>query len=107
MHLCPEPFNGKTAQITKSKSRVPFLPPDNDFATTFAYDKLDRMTRIQQTNQTGGNAVAPKRIDLAYDAASRPESITRYANLAGTQLVATREGGKGDATLITYRLVEF
>ena len=45
------------------------------------------MTRIEQSGQAGGNAVAGKRIDLAYDAASRWQTITRYADLADTKLV--------------------
>ena len=38
--------------------------------------------------QQGGNAVAEKRVDLAYDAASRWDTLTRYADLAGMDLVA-------------------
>jgi hypothetical protein len=58
-----------------------------DFVTDYTYDALHRMTRIEQHGASGGNAVAEKRIDLAYDAAS--QSITRYADLAATKLVAT------------------
>ena len=35
---------------------------------------------------TGGNAVAEKRVDFTYDALSRFDTISRYADLAGTQL---------------------
>ena len=57
-----------------------------DFANTYTFDKLNRMTRVQQTGQTGGNAVATKRVDFAYDAASRPQTIKRYADTAATKL---------------------
>ena len=51
-------------------------------------DPLHRMTRIEQSGQSGGNEVAEKRIDFAYDAASQWQTITRYADLVGTKLVA-------------------
>jgi YD repeat-containing protein len=60
-----------------------------DFVTDYTYDALHRMTRIEQHGASGGNAVAEKRVDLAYDAASQWQSITRYADLAATKLVAT------------------
>jgi RHS repeat-associated protein len=60
-----------------------------DFVTEYTYDALRRMTRIQQHGVSGGNAVAEKRIDLTYDAASQWQSITRYADLAATKVVAT------------------
>ena len=50
----------------------------------FTYDELDRVTRITQ----GGNGVAEKRVDFGYDAASQMTEVLRYADLAGTQLVA-------------------
>jgi RHS repeat-associated protein len=60
-----------------------------DFVTEYTYDALRRMTSIQQHGVSGGNAVAEKRIDLTYDAASQWQTITRYADLAATKLVAT------------------
>ena len=59
-----------------------------DFANQYTYDNLGRMTQVEQSGQSGGNSVAAKRVDFAYDAASQFDTITRYANLAGTQLVA-------------------
>lgn len=50
----------------------------------YIYDALDRVTRLTQS----GNGVAEKRVDFAYDVASQMTGSTRYANLAGTQLVA-------------------
>jgi hypothetical protein len=59
-----------------------------DFANSYVYDNLNRLARIDQAGQTGG-AVAEKRVDLAYDAAGQWTAITRYADAAGTGLVAT------------------
>lgn len=50
----------------------------------FTYDDLNRVTRITQS----GNGVTDKRVDMTYDAASQLKGINRYADLAGTQLVA-------------------
>ena len=49
------------------------------------------MTRIEQTGESGGNSVADKRVDLTYDALGRFATITRYEDLAGTELVATTD----------------
>jgi hypothetical protein len=59
--------------------------------TSYTYNALHRMTRIEQSGQSGGNTVAEKRIDLTYDAASQWQSITRYADLTATKLVATSD----------------
>ncbi|MDA1055884.1 MAG: hypothetical protein O3C40_36320 [Planctomycetota bacterium] len=50
-----------------------------DFQTTYAYDNLHRMSSVQQTGQTGGNAVADKFVSFTYDAASQLTDIQRYA----------------------------
>ena len=55
----------------------------DDFKNTYTYDNIGRMTQIDQTNQTGGNAVADKRIDLTYNAAGQFTDITRYKSLSG------------------------
>jgi RHS repeat-associated protein len=48
--------------------------------TAWTYDALNRTTRITQS----GSDSTPKRVDLAWDAASQPLSIERHANLAAT-----------------------
>jgi hypothetical protein len=60
-----------------------------DFVNEYFYDALHRMTGVQQHGAAGGSAVAEKRVDLAYDAAGQWQSITRYSDLAGVELVAT------------------
>ena len=57
----------------------------NDFINTYDYDALGRLNWVKQA----GNAVADKRVDFTYDAASRYSTITRYADLNATDEVAT------------------
>ncbi|HJT30770.1 MAG TPA: hypothetical protein VJ783_01800, partial [Pirellulales bacterium] len=38
-----------------------------DFANSYTFDNDQRLTMVQQQQQTGGNGVAPKEIDLAYN----------------------------------------
>ena len=59
----------------------------------YQYDDLNRITRITQAGQSGGNAVAEKRVDFEYDLVfkkfkNRFAEITRYADLAGSETVA-------------------
>jgi hypothetical protein len=46
------------------------------------------MTRVVQSN-VGSPVVATKRVDFTYNQASQFDTVTRYANSAGTKLVAT------------------
>ena len=66
----------------------------DDFLNTYTYDNLGRLTRVTQQGQSGGNTVAQKRVDVAHTALGQFSEITRYADTAGTLLVA--------ATLFTY-----
>jgi RHS repeat-associated protein len=59
-----------------------------DFVNDYLYDNLHRLTQIKQHGVTGGNTVAEKRVDFAYDALSRFSTISRYEDLAGTKNVA-------------------
>jgi len=60
-----------------------------DYVTDYTYDALRRVTSIRQHGFTGGNAMAEKRVDLTYDDVGQHATITTYADLAGTELVAT------------------
>ena len=60
-----------------------------DFVNDFSFDNLSRLARIEQHGATGGNSVAEKRIDLAYNSDSSFDAISRYADLAATELVVT------------------
>ena len=54
-----------------------------DFLNTYTHDALDRLTRVDQAGQTGGNTVAEKRVDLAYNAIGQFTSIARYKDTDG------------------------
>ena len=78
----------------------------NDFVNDYTYDNLNRFTRLTQygygsgsglgsgsgsgsgSSSSTGNAVAEKRVDFTYNERGQIDSINRYANLTGTQLVA-------------------
>jgi len=72
-----------------------------DSVTDYSYDALDRMIGIQQTGVTGGNAVADKRIDLAYNAANQFSTISRYEDLTATTLVAASDYSLDNAGRLT------
>jgi RHS repeat-associated protein len=72
-----------------------------DFVTDYTYNGVNEITSVTQHGMTGGNAVAAKRIDVNYTTEGRLSTITRYADLAGTQQVATSTYTFDDA----YRLV--
>jgi YD repeat-containing protein len=54
----------------------------------YLYDNLNRMTRVTQQSQSGGNAVATKRVDFAYNVLGQFTTVDRYENTGGTNLVA-------------------
>ena len=57
-----------------------------DYQDTYQYDSQGDVTQITQTGQTGGDAVADVQVDLTYNAAGQPQTITRYV---GGQLAVT------------------
>ena len=65
-----------------------------DFVNHITYDNLYRPTRISQMGVAGpadANTVAEKRLDFTWDIASQRTSATRFADLAGAQLVVTTD----------------
>ena len=63
-----------------------------DYANTWAYDGLSRVTQLQQTNG-GGNSVADKRVDLTYNDRGQFATITRFEDLYGMNEIATSTYG--------------
>ena len=55
----------------------------NDLKNSYTFDNLNRLTRLDQSGVTGGNAVAEKRVDFAYNSAGQFTSIDRYKDLDG------------------------
>jgi RHS repeat-associated protein len=55
-----------------------------DFANSYVYDGLGRMTRVEQLGQSGGNGVAAKRVDLSYNALGQFTEIVRQTKPSST-----------------------
>ncbi len=58
-----------------------------DFTNDYTYDLLGRETSISQ-HSAGGHGVTQKRVDFSYYLDGQYKTVSRYANTAGTQLVA-------------------
>ena len=72
-----------------------------DFVNDYQFDALSRMTQVEQHGETGGAAVAEKRVDFTYNDLGQFDTISRYADLAGTQLVATSTYTYDDLSRLT------
>lgn len=55
-----------------------------DFQNDYTYDNLRRLTQIEQVGQGGGNTVAEKQVQFAYNAGSLIETITRKYKSGGS-----------------------
>ncbi|MGH7194932.1 MAG: hypothetical protein ACREJM_15565, partial [Candidatus Saccharimonadales bacterium] len=54
-----------------------------DYLNSYTFDADQRLTMVQQQQQTGGNAVAPKEVDFGYNAIGQYTSLAYY-NFIGT-----------------------
>jgi len=59
-----------------------------DYKNTWTFDNANRLTQVKQEGQSGGNTVAAKRVDFAWNTGGMQTEIKRYNDLAGTQIVA-------------------
>ena len=76
-----------------------------DFQNTYSYDKLDEMTQVVQSGQTGGNSVAYKWVTFNYEPDGQFASIDRYAGTSDSSLVVEGDygyDGAGRLTSINY-----
>src|SRR5262249_13781836 len=64
-----------------------------DFTNTYQIDPFGKATRIEQFGTAGGNAVANKRVDLAFNSLGELTAANRYSDLGGTQLVMASNYG--------------
>lgn len=64
-----------------------------DFQNDYAYDALNRLTKITQQDVAGGNTLADKRVDLAYLADGKFDEINRYASLDTSEFVTNSQYG--------------
>jgi RHS repeat-associated protein len=60
-----------------------------DFANTYQYDSLQRLTDLVQQSQSGGNAVTAKHLSMAYNTLGQSTTISRYQSAATSNPVAT------------------
>src|SRR5579872_6258835 len=72
-----------------------------DLLNNYTYNADSQVTQITQQGQTGGNSVAAKLVNFAFDNDGRLTTLTRYANLAATQLVATSTYGYNADSALT------
>ncbi len=90
--------------LSRLTSQAATVSSTADFLNSYTYNAASQLTKITQQSQSGGNSVASKRIDLTYTTTGQLSTVDRYANLAGSQLVATSTWGydaKGQATSLT------
>jgi YD repeat-containing protein len=76
--------------LSRASSESATVAGTADFLNNYSYDSLNRLTTETQAQQAGGNSVAAKRVNFAYNADGQYTSISRYADTTGTNLVATR-----------------
>ena len=74
-------FDGNRTQLAAT------IGTTADFANSYSYDSFGEMTSVQQAGVTGGVAVAPKLVNFSYNADGQFNTISRYADLAGNDLV--------------------
>ena len=60
-----------------------------DYVDAYTYDDFGETTQAAQLGVSGGNGVAPAMVNFTRSADGQFNTISRYADLAGTQLVAT------------------
>ncbi|RCS44662.1 hypothetical protein DTL42_17215 [Bremerella cremea] len=96
-------FSGTYDTLGRRTGLAAEIDGTDDLINNYAYDYLNRMTQVTQGSQAGGNVVAEKRASFSYDAEDKGQftSISRYADLAGTELVATSTYGYDAADRIT------
>jgi len=75
-------YNG-ASQPTQLQATV---GTSSDFKNSYSYDSLARLSAVIQQSVTGGNAVAAKRADFAYNDANQVTRIGRYARTTTAEL---------------------
>jgi RHS repeat-associated protein len=59
-----------------------------DFKNTYTFDNLNRLTTVKQESQSGGNTLATKLVDFAYNKLNQFTQIDRYQNTGRTNKAA-------------------
>jgi RHS repeat-associated protein len=76
------------SRLTNTKA---FIGTTADYANDYDYDYLNRLKTVTQDAQSGGQAVAAKRVDFTYNLASQLTGLNRYANVSTSNPVASTE----------------
>ena len=71
-----------------------------DLANSYLYDALNRLKQAQQSSN-GGNSVASKQANFAYNASGQVTSLNGYSDLTGTNLVASSTYGYDNDNRLT------
>ena len=69
-------------------SRSTFIDGVGDVENRYQYDGLNRVSQVSQSGLSGIHPVNQKRVDVDYNAANQLVGVQRFADLAGTSLVA-------------------
>jgi RHS repeat-associated protein len=71
-----------------------------DLANAYLFDALGRLTQVQQSSN-GGNAVAAKQVNFAYNADGQVTGLSRYSDTSGSNLVASTAYGYDQDSRLT------
>ena len=95
-------FDLASRQLTSSAT----IGTMKDYLKTFGFDANSQVTSIVQQQQTGGNSIAPKRVDYVYNAAGQPVTKIAYAATTATSKVfdtSFNYDGIGHLTKLTHK----
>jgi RHS repeat-associated protein len=84
-------FNRAYDAASRMTSSRATIGTSADYINGHTYDALGRLTTLTQAAQTGGQAVASKRVDLDYNADNQLTAIERYAAVTSASPVAASE----------------
>ena len=90
---------GQRTSLSATLNGVP------DFANAYQFDNVGRLTQVRQTPSGSGDAVAPKQVNLGYDADGNLSAVTFYDDTAKQCEVATAAYGcdnLGRVTSLAY-----
>jgi RHS repeat-associated protein len=81
--------NAVITYVYDAADNVTSVTDNTGGSNTYLYDALNRETRVSQS----GTNLQSLRADFGWNGADQPTSLTRYSDLAGTQLVASSAWG--------------
>jgi RHS repeat-associated protein len=76
-----------------AESLSAMIGANDDFENTYGYDAAGHLTQILQAGQSGGNAVATKRVDIDYNSVGQFSQIRRWEDASATLHAGTTNYG--------------